>query len=296
MKRPSILYLMRRRISELNKINKKNFIKNQLLATPYFIWMIGFIIIPIIFVLYYGLTNDNGSFTFSNVLAMANPVHIKSMLMALRLSFIATFVCVLLAYPIAMIFRQSNTKKSSFIVYIFILPMWMNGLLRIYAWLTLIEKKGIINLFLSFLGLPNINIINTDIAIILGMVYDFLPFMILPLYNALTKIKNDTINASKDLGANDLTTFIKVIFPLSIPGMISGITMVFIPSLTTVVISNILGGGSILLIGNVIEQEFLTTANWHLGSGISLVLLIFIFIVMGINSHFTEHDESQVLV
>ena len=296
MKRPSILYLMRRRISELNKINKKNFIKNQLLATSYFIWMIGFIIIPIIFVLYYGLTNDNGSFTFSNVLAMANPVHIKSMLMALRLSFIATFVCVLLAYPIAMIFRQSNTKKSSFIVYIFILPMWMNGLLRIYAWLTLIEKKGIINLFLSFLGLPNINIINTDIAIILGMVYDFLPFMILPLYNALTKIKNDTINASKDLGANDLTTFIKVIFPLSIPGMISGITMVFIPSLTTVVISNILGGGSILLIGNVIEQEFLTTANWHLGSGISLVLLIFIFIVMGITSHFTEHDESQVLV
>ena len=296
MKRPSILYLMRRRISELNKINKKNFIKNQLLATPYFIWMIGFIIIPIIFVLYYGLTNDNGSFTFSNVLAMANPVHIKSMLMALRLSFIATFVCVLLAYPIAMIFRQSNTKKSSFIVYIFILPMWMNGLLRIYAWLTLIEKKGIINLFLSFLGLPNINIINTDIAIILGMVYDFLPFMILPLYNALTKIKNDTINAAKDLGANDLTTFIKVIFPLSIPGMISGITMVFIPSLTTVVISNILGGGSILLIGNVIEQEFLTTANWHLGSGISLVLLIFIFIVMGITSHFTEHDESQVLV
>ena len=174
--------------------------------------------------------------------------------------------------------------------------MWMNGLLRIYAWLTLIEKRGVINIILTALRLPNINIVNTETAIILGMVYDFLPFMILPLYNALMKINDDTLNGARDLGANELQVFTRVIFPLSIPGMVSGITMVFIPSLTTVAISYMLGGGLFLLIGNVIEQEFLTTSNWHLGSGLSLVLIIFIFIVMGITNKFTDKDEESNLI
>ena len=215
---------------------------------------------------------------------------------AFKLAFISTLICIILAFPIALIFRNSKTKKSSFVVYVFILPMWMNGLLRIYAWLTLIEKKGVINLLLTALGLPNINIVNTETAIILGMVYDFLPFMILPLYNALMKIKDDTLNGARDLGANELQVFTRVIFPLSIPGMVSGITMVFIPALTTVAISYMLGGGLFLLIGNVIEQEFLTTANWHLGSGLSLVLIIFIFIVMGITNKFTDKDEENNLI
>lgn len=271
-------------------------IKNKLIAAPYTIWMIGFIVIPLVFVVYYGLTNDALHFTLDNVASFFNPIHFKSFIKAFKLAFISTLICIILAYPIALIFRNSKTKKSSFVVYLFILPMWMNGLLRIYAWLTLIEKKGVINLILTMLHLPNINIVNTETAIILGMVYDFLPFMILPLYNALMKIKDDTLNGARDLGANEIQVFTKIIFPLSIPGMISGITMVFIPSLTTVAISYMLGGGLFLLIGNVIEQEFLTTSNWHLGSGLSLVLIIFIFIVMGITNKYTDKDEEMTLV
>ena len=271
-------------------------LRRNLIAAPYSIWMIGFIIIPLIFVVFYGLTNDNFNFTFANIASITDPVHLKSFWKAFYLAFISTIVCILLAYPIALIFRNSKTNKSSLIVYLFILPMWMNGLLRIYAWLTLIERKGVINLILSAIGLPNINIVNTEIAIVLGMVYDFLPFMILPLYNSLSKIKEDTLNGARDLGANELQVFIKIIFPLSIPGMVSGITMVFIPALTTVAISYMLGGGLYLLIGNVIEQEFLTTANWHLGSGISLVLIIFIFIVMGVTNKFTDKDEEISMV
>ena len=271
-------------------------LRNQIVAAPYSIWMTGFIIIPLIFVVYYGLTNDANAFTLDNVVSFFNPIHLKSFMQAFKLAFISTLICIILAFPIALIFRNSKTKKSSFVVYVFILPMWMNGLLRIYAWLTLIEKKGVINLLLTALGLPNINIVNTETAIILGMVYDFLPFMILPLYNALMKIKDDTLNGARDLGANELQVFTRVIFPLSIPGMVSGITMVFIPVLTTVAISYMLGGGLFLLIGNVIEQEFLTTANWHLGSGLSLVLIIFIFIVMGITNKFTDKDEENNLI
>lgn len=271
-------------------------LRNQLVATPYTIWMIGFIIIPLLFVVYYGLTNDANLFTLDNVISFFNPIHLKSFVQAFKLAFISTLICIILAYPIALIFRNSKTKKTSFVVYIFILPMWMNGLLRIYAWLTLIEKRGVINIILTALRLPNINIVNTETAIILGMVYDFLPFMILPLYNALMKINDDTLNGARDLGANELQVFTRVIFPLSIPGMVSGITMVFIPSLTTVAISYMLGGGLFLLIGNVIEQEFLTTSNWHLGSGLSLVLIIFIFIVMGITNKFTDKDEESNLI
>ncbi len=271
-------------------------LRNKLVATPYTIWMIGFIVIPLIFVIYYGLTNDRNMFTLDNVISFFNPIHFKSFAKAFKLAFISTIICIILAYPIALIFRKSKTKKSSFVVYVFILPMWMNGLLRIYAWLTLIEKRGVINLLLTALKLPNINIVNTETAIVLGMVYDFLPFMILPLYNALMKINDDTLNGARDLGANEIQVFTRIIFPLSIPGMVSGITMVFIPALTTVAISYMLGGGLFLLIGNVIEQEFLTTANWHLGSGLSLVLIIFIFIVMGITNQFTDKDEEVTLV
>ncbi|MBO6119838.1 MAG: ABC transporter permease [Lachnospiraceae bacterium] len=271
-------------------------LRNRLIATPYTIWMIGFIVIPLIFVVYYAFTNDSNAFTVENVISFFNPIHLKSFIQAFKLALISTIICIILAYPIALIFRNSKTKKSSFVVYVFILPMWMNGLLRIYAWLTLIEKRGVINLILTSLGLPSINIVNTEIAIILGMVYDFLPFMILPLYNSLMKIKDETLNGARDLGANELQVFTKVIFPLSIPGMVSGITMVFIPALTTVAISYMLGGGLFLLIGNVIEQEFLTTANWHLGSGLSFVLIIFIFIVMGITNNFTDKDEEVNII
>ena len=172
--------------------------------------------------------------------------------------------------------------------------MWMNFLLRTLAWQTLLEKTGVINSVLSLFHLPALNIINTPYAIVLGMVYNFLPFMVLPIYNSLIKLDQDVINAAKDLGANGLQTFTKVIFPQTLPGVISGITMVFIPALTTFVISNLLGGSKILLIGNVIEQEFTQASNWNLGSGLSLVMMLFIIISMIASAIFDKDGEGSM--
>ena len=204
-------------------------------------------------------------------------------------------ICLLLAYPLAMILCNMNVNQNSFLVLIFILPMWMNFLLRTLAWQTLLEKTGVINSILSTLHLPSLNIINTPYAIVLGMVYNFLPFMVLPLYNVLVKIDKNVINAAYDLGANGAQTFFRIIFPLSLPGMFSGITMVFVPALTTFVISKILGGSKILLIGNVIEQEFTQTGNWNLGSGLSIVLMLFIIFNMVISVITDKEGEANTL-
>lgn len=265
------------------------------LATPYVFWAVSFILIPLGMIFYYGLTDKTGAFTMDNIRAILSPEHSKALLLSLVLSFISTLICLLLAYPLAMILHSMNVNQHSFIVFIFILPMWMNFLLRTLAWQTLLEKTGVINNILSFLHLPSLNIINTPYAIVLGMVYNFLPFMVLPIYNVLGKIDIHVINAARDLGANSAQTFFKVIFPLSLPGMISGITMVFVPALTTFVISNLLGGGKILLIGNVIEQEFTQASNWHLGSGLSIVLMIFIIVNMVLSSIFDKNGEGSML-
>lgn len=246
-------------------------------------------------VFYYGLTDKTGLFTLENIMAMGSVEHRKALLLSLLLSLISTLICLLLAYPLAMILSNMNVNQHSFIVFIFILPMWMNFLLRTLAWQTLLEKTGVINSVLSFLHLPSLNIINTPYAIVFGMVYNFLPFMVLPIYNVLVKIDDNVVNAARDLGANGFQTFFKVIFPLSLPGVISGITMVFVPALTTFVISNLLGGSKVLLIGNVIEQEFTQASNWHLGSGLSIVLMIFIIISMVVSTVFDKEGEGNSL-
>ncbi len=274
---------------------KSNKLTDRLLASPYIVWSIIFIIVPLCMVFYYGLTDKTGAFTLENVISMFCAEHAKALWLSLGLSFISTVICFLLAYPLAMILAHMNVSQHSFIVLIFILPMWMNFLLRTLAWQTLLEKTGVINQILEFLHLPALNIINTPYAIILGMVYNFLPFMVLPIYNALVKIDPNVINAAKDLGANSLQTFFKITFPLSIPGVISGITMVFIPALTTFVISKLLGGSKILLIGNVIEEEFTLAGNWHLGSGLSIVLMIFIIINMVASAIFDKDGEGSML-
>lgn len=266
----------------------------KILSFPYIIWAAAFIIIPLCMVFYYGLTDKSGAFTLENITAIATPEHIKALGLSLLLSLISTLICLLLAYPLAMILSHMNVNQHSFIVLIFILPMWMNFLLRTLAWQTLLEKTGIINTLLSLLHLPTLNIINTPYAIIFGMVYNFLPFMVLPIYNALTKIDDNVVNAAKDLGADQIQTFIKIIFPLSLPGVISGITMVFVPALTTFVISNILGGSKILLIGNVIEQEFTQAGNWNLGSGLSIVLMLFIIVNMIVTAIFDKDGEGTL--
>lgn len=264
----------------------------KLLSGPYIMWMIGFILIPLALIVYYGLTDRSGAFTLANVLSVTSTEHAKALWLSLGLSFISTVLCLILAYPLAMVLRSRGMGQGSFIVFIFILPMWMNFLLRTLAWQTLLEKNGVINGVLTSLHLPKQNLINTSGAIILGMVYNFLPFMVLPIYNVLMKIDDNVINAARDLGANTVQVLFRILFPLSIPGIVSGITMVFVPALTTFVISNLLGGSKILLIGNVIEQEFTKGSNWNLGSGLSLVLMIFILISMALIAKYDKNGEG----
>ena len=263
-------------------------------AAPYLIWAVGFIIIPLFMIVFYGFTDRSGAFTLENIVAILSHEHAKALWLSILLSLVSTVICLVLAYRLAMILTKRNVNQHSFMVLLFILPMWMNFLLRTLAWQTLLEKNGVINAVLSFLHLPALEIINTPYAIVLGMVYNFLPFMVLPIYNVLAKIDPNVINAARDLGANGVQTFFRVIFPLSIPGVISGITMVFVPAMTTFVISTLLGGSKILLIGNVIEQEFTQGNNWHLGSGLSLVLMVFILISMAFVMKYDKDGEGAM--
>ena len=255
--------------------------------------MIGFIIIPLLIVIYYGFTEKGtGAFTLENIRLIATNENIKALWLSIVLSFISTVICLLIAYPLALVLRNLNFKSGSLIVMLFILPMWMNSLLRTIAWQNILERKGVLNAFLEFLHMKPLYIINTPAAIVLGMVYDFLPFMILPLYNTLVKIDENVIHAAHDLGANSFQTLLKIIFPLSLPGVISGITMVFVPSLTTFAISNILGGSKVLLIGNIIEQQFQKANNWNAGSGLSLVLMVFVIISMALVAKYDKGGDS----
>ena len=262
----------------------------RLLAGPYLFWSVSFVVIPLLVIVYYAFTTDEGGFTFANLAQITTPENLKALGISVLLSLISTLVCLVMAYPLAMILSQKQVSQTSFIVLIFILPMWMNFLLRTMAWQTLLEKNGVINSILSLFHLPALEIINTPYAIVLGMVYNFLPFMVLPIYNVLIKIDSNVLNAARDLGANPVQTFVKVTFPLSIPGVISGITMVFVPALTTFVISDLLGGGKLLLIGNVIEQSFKQNSNWNVGSGLSLVLMVFIIASMALVA---KYDKGE---
>ncbi len=277
-----------------DKIKNSQFINLKWLSFPYLIWMAGFIIIPLIMIFFYGFSKPEGGLTLDNIAIISDPVNRKALYLSLILSVISTVICLILAYPLAMILHNIKIKSNSFLVLIIILPMWMNFLLRTIAWQNILEKTGVLNSILKLMHLPTVEIINTPAAIVLGMVYNFLPFMVLPIYNVLVKIDKDVVNAARDLGANGLQTFHKIIFPLSLPGVISGITMVFVPSLTTFVISTILGGSKIVLIGNVIEQQF-RLGNWHTGSGLSLVLMVFILFSMAILSKYDKGNEGSGL-
>lgn len=254
----------------------------KILASPYIVWALGFIILPLFMIVYYGMTDGSGTFTFENILAITDSVHYKAFGNSFLMAVSSTAICLVIAYPLAYILSQHEGKISNTIIMLFILPMWINFLLRVLAMQMLLSNIGIINAVLSFFGLPTQRIMYTKGAILIGMVYDYLPFMILPIYNVMSKIDKDVIEAAQDLGATVFVTFKKIIIPLSLPGVISGVTMVFIPSMSEFVVADILGGSKILLLGNVIEQEFNLSNNWNLGSGLSLVLMLFIFISMAV--------------
>ena len=267
----------------------------KLPAVPYIVWMIAGTLIPLLMIVYYGFTDRTGAFTAANILAVFQPVHLKALGLSLGLSVVSTVICLALSIPLALVLKKSTMGRRGLIVFIFLLPMWINFLLRTMAWQVILEKGGIMYHAAQILHLPFPHIINTTGAIILGMVYDFLPFMVLPIYNVLEKIDPNVIEAAYDLGAGESAVLRKVVLPMCVPGIVSGITMVFVPSLTTFVISNILGGGKIYLIGNIIEQEFTTSANWNLGSGISLVMMLFIILSMAALMKLDKNGEGSML-
>lgn len=268
--------------------------KRTVFAYPYVVWMLIFILAPMLMIGYYAFTSE-GAFTVENVVgALTNEMYMQVLLRSVWIALKATVICLLLGYPIA--YLLSNMKKStaSLLSVLFIVPMWMNFLLRTYAWQVLLSPSGLLNGLLEVLGLPTQQFLYTESAIMLGTVYNFLPFMILPIYTVLSKMDRSLIEASHDLGANSVTTFLKVIFPLSIPGVISGITMVFIPAITTFAISRLLGGGKFMLYGDLIENQFITLGMdaWGSGSALSFILLVLVLISMAIMRK-AERDAGE---
>lgn len=269
-------------------------LKQQLLAGPYLVWIIGFILLPVFMILYYAFTNADGKFTLEYIFAITTETNLSAISLSLKLGIICTFICLVLSYPLAMILSRMHIKNQGFVVFVFMLPMWMNFMLRILAWKLLLSKNGVINSLLASLGLPETGIINTPAAVVLGMVYDFFPFMLLPVYNSMTRIRKDWIEAAEDLGANKITIFFKIILPLTVSGIISGVVMVFVPSLTSFAVSQVLGGGQVLLIGNVIEQDFMQGMQWNAGSGLSFVLMIFVIASMALVNLFDKEGGTAL--
>lgn len=267
-------------------------------AYPYIIWMIIFILVPLLLVLYFGLTVGDSQnlstfkFSLENFKRFLDPIYLKVLGRSVNLAFISTVICLIIGYPIAYIISKKKPSKRNTMILMFVIPMWMNFLLRTYAWLTLLGKNGIINIFLMKIGLQPLDLLYNDKAVLLGMVYNFLPFMVLPIYSVLVKMDRKLIDAAEDLGANKTQVFSKVIFPLSMPGVATGITMVFIPALSTFVISSLLGGNKYNLIGNLIEQQFRWTGDWHFGSTMSIILMIFILLSSLLSSRFDKEKEG----
>lgn len=265
----------------------------NLFLVPFVLWAGIFIFVPLIFIIWYGLTNPDGAFTLENLAMIFQTEFFKSLEMSVLLALISTVICLILAYPLCLILVERAKSAGLIITLLFVLPLWMNTLLSTMAWQTILEKNGIINQILRLLSLPDFTLINTQAAVVLGMIYNYLPYMVLPLYVALSKIDTSVIEAAKDLGASTWQTFTKIILPLSLPGAVSGITMVFIPALTTFAISALLGGGKVLLIGNVIEQEFTVEYDWNLGAALSIVLMIFIVLNMFLTFAFDAEREEK---
>lgn len=267
---------------------------SKLLAAPYLLWMFIFILVPLAMVAYFAFTTTDGAFTIENIKAVGQYSNI--FIRSIRLAAIATIICLIISYPVALILTRMDKSVQSTILMLVMLPMWMNFLLRTYAWMTLLGNNGIINTFLGFFGIGPFKLLNTQGAVVLGMIYNYIPYMILPLYSVMVKIDKSVMEAAQDLGCNPFKVLFRVIVPLSLPGIISGVTMVFVPAISTFIISRMLGGGSELLIGDLIEMQFLGNAyNPNLGAAISLVLMVIVLIIMTIMNKFGDNDESALI-
>lgn len=266
-------------------------LSRALLDKPYLVWAVLFIIAPLIMVLYYALTDSSGAFTFNNIAAI--PDYAATILLSVLYGVFATFICLAIGYPFAYFLTKTKMSLQRVFFLMVMIPMWMNFLIRTYSWMTILGDSGIINTVLNAVGLSSLKMINTGGAVILGMVYNFLPYMILPIYSIMNKMDNSLVEAAQDLGSSKSQVFRKVVVPLSLPGVLSGVTMVFVPCVSTFYITQKLGGGQIVLIGDVIETQFQSANNYNLGASLSFVLMILILISLGVMNHFGASDDSE---
>ena len=275
--------------------------KRKYYAIPYTVWMLVLIVAPMLLILYYAFTGQaDGAFTLENIRTALDPLYLKVLGRSVWLALIATVICFALGYPIAYILSRMSGKKAAILSMLFIVPMWMNFLLRTYAWMTLLDTNGLINQLVTSLGMKRLQLMNTQGAVVVGMVYNYLPFMILPIYNILQKMPRSNIEAAQDLGANGFQVFTRVVFPLSLPGVISGITMVFVPTITTFAISRLLGGSQFMLYGDLIETQFIsigqTNGGWNVGAALSCIMMVLVLLCMAVTNHFDKGGEGGTLL
>lgn len=262
----------------------------------YLFWGLVFIVLPLFLILAHALSSNTNlsdfSFTLDNFARFFEPLYVKILITSIILAAVSTIFCLVIGYPVAYIISKMSEKVRNNLILVFIIPMWMNFLLRTYAWLTLLGNNGLINKFIGLFGLGPWDLMYNSKAIMIGMVYNFLPFMVLPIYTVLLKMDPKLIEAAKDLGANDFKVFAKVIFPLSLPGIYTGITMVFIPAISTFVVPNLLGGNNFYLIGNLIEKQFTFTGDWGFGSAVSMVLIIIMLLILLVPKLFNKKIKT----
>lgn len=263
-------------------------------AAPHIVWSVLFIIAPLLFVVYYSFTDMDGNFTLENITRIWNGDYLLIFLNSLCLALIATVICLVIAYPTAYFFSRMREKWQKIMILLIMVPLWMNFLITTYSWMTILEDTGIINSVLSFFGIDTVHMINTPGAVVVGMVFCYLPHMILPIYSVMAGIDTRLLEASADLGCNNFHVLTKVVMPMSLSGVVSGITMVFVPSISTFYISQKLGGGTFQLIGDTVESYFTGTAiNYHFGAALSFILMILILISMAIMNRFTDGEEVK---
>lgn len=273
---------------------KKSSLSQKMLDKPYLLWSVLFIIVPLVMVVFYAFTDKTGAFTFSNIAQIKN--YFPTILLSVLYGLAATVICVFIGYPFAYALSKHSVNTQRTMVLLVMLPMWMNFLIRTYSLMTILGDSGVVNSLLNAIGLKSVHMINTGGAVIFGMVYNFLPYMILPIYTVLSKLDNSLVEAAHDLGSGRITTFKRVILPLSLPGLLSGITMVFVPCVSTFYITQKLGGGQIVLIGDVIETQFQSANNYHLGAALSFVLMILIFVCLGVMNYFDDGTQDGGVV
>ncbi|MDD3766261.1 MAG: ABC transporter permease [Eubacteriales bacterium] len=270
--------------------------KKTIPAYPYVTWAITFIIVPLIMILAYSAIDTSGGsirFTSEHIMKCFQPLYLGVILYSFKIAIYCTIICLLAGYPIAMILAGDTFKHKNLLLFLIIVPMWMNFLLRTYAWLTILETNGILNRLLGMFNVAPKQLLYNEGAVMLGMVYNFLPFMILPIYSVLTKMDKSIIEAAHDLGAGKKDVFLRVILPLSMPGVFSGIVMVFMPAVTTFVVTRLLGGGKHNMIGNIIEHQFVVAGDWGFGSALSALLMLIILISIAISSKLDLQEEVE---